>query len=1247
MSDSFGGKIELTGESEYRQALTKISQNLRVVSAEMKATSTGFASGDKSTKDLTNASKTLNEALSKQKSALESIKKDMAEMQSKYAEAEAKHSKLVSTYEKEKSKLAELESTLGKSSTEYAKQEKVVASLESEVAKSTTEFNKYTKNLNDMRIKTANAEATSNKTAKTLNELGKKTQESGEKAKISSTGFTVMKGVLANLASSAITSALNGIRQLGGTVVNVGKQALDSYGDYEQLVGGVDTLFGKSSKKVQEYASNAYKTAGLSANEYMDTVTSFSASLLQGLNGDTKKASKVANLAVTDMSDNANKMGTDMKSIQNAYQGFAKQNYTMLDNLKLGYGGTKSEMARLVKDSGILGKAGKDLTAKNLDQKVSYDQMIEAIHKVQTNMGITGTTSKEASTTIQGSVNSMKSAWQNMLTGMADENADFGNLAKNFASSLVNVVKNIAPRLTAIISGMVNMAMTTLPTIFKKIAPLIEKYIPTVVNSVKGIIDKVLELFPIILPKLAEFGVSIIDKISELIPNLVEKATEIMSSLASKVSELIPKFTAVVKNVIDSIASALNENAPSIINDITQIALSQIDGLIDIVSQNLPTIIDTGVQLITSLADGIVKAIPKLIEKVPKIITSLINTLLASIPKIVDAGVKLLTSITKNLPKIISSVVKAIPRLITGLLNAISSNIPKLVESGFKLLTALVKNLPKIIIEVVKAVPQIIKSIVKGIVDAVPQMAGAGLNLIKGLWEGLNNAKNWLLNKIKSLMGSVIKGIKKFFGIHSPSKKMRDEVGVMLAKGVVEGVKKEQKNTIKEINKSSSESLKKLYKKRSELQAKLEKTSTKKNKESVKKQIETVNSSIEEAQKKANSKTSAQQSKLDEKIISGAKTRASELKKSNKLSEAQEVDYWKQIAKTVKKGSKSYKSAIAQMQSAKKTLKKDVTSLTKTYSTNVAKINKELQENIAKLQQTYTETVTKRKEEIMSSFGLFNKPNLDSKITKEDLKKSLKSQVTALTDWDSTLSDLEKKIGRNNPLYQELESMGVSSLKTLQSVNDMTNEELKEYLSLYVQKNEIAQKRATKENENLKASTESQIATLKETAKKQINALTQEYTTDLKALGVTANNQSKSVGKQITAGIKAGLKKGMKDVSESLQNDVKQLVKGVKKQLKIKSPSRVFRDEIGKNMALGLGIGFSNAMQGVSAQMQSSIPTKLDLNSSVNGVKPNGQAQYPDMLSAFKQALGEMTVELDDYEVGKFVNKTVARTIYT
>lgn len=439
----FGGAVKLTGESEYRKALSQITQSLRVVSSEMKATSSSFANGDKSTKDLATASKNLSDALSKQKSALSTLKSQLTSMQGEYAKTEANHKKLLDSYDKEKSKLSEIESTLGKSSTEYKNQEQVVNALSQEVTKSTKSYDAQTKAVNDMRIKTANAETTCNQTAKALDNLGKEAEESGKQAKGSADGgFTVMKGVLANLATSAITSAINGVKQLGSAFVDVGKQAMNSYGEYEQLVGGVDTLFGKSSQKVQEYTNNAYKTAGMSANEYMETVTGFSASLLQGLGGDTEKASEVANVAVTDMSDNANKMGTSMESIQNAYQGFAKQNYTMLDNLKLGYGGTKEEMARLVKDSGILGDAGKDLTAKNLDQKVSYDQIIEAIHKVQTNMGITGTTAKEASATIQGSVGSMKSAWQNMLTGMADENANFGTLAQNFVDTLVDVVNN-------------------------------------------------------------------------------------------------------------------------------------------------------------------------------------------------------------------------------------------------------------------------------------------------------------------------------------------------------------------------------------------------------------------------------------------------------------------------------------------------------------------------------------------------------------------------------------------------------------------------------------------------------------------------------------------------------------------------------------------------------------------------------------------------------------------------------------
>ena len=230
-------------------------------------------------------------------------------------------------------------------------------------------------------------------------------------------------------------------------VAALAKEAIDVYAEYEQLVGGVETLFGDSAGTVMGYAENAYKTAGMSANEYMNTVTSFSASLLQGLGGDTEEAAKVANRAITDMSDNANKMGTSMTLIQNAYQGFAKQNYTMLDNLKLGYGGTQAEMARLINDSGVLGDSF-TATANNINE-VSFDKIIEAIGVIQDRMGITGTTALEASTTIQGSIASMKAAWQNFLGGMADPTQDFDTLVANLVDSVVTVGGEPDPTNTA------------------------------------------------------------------------------------------------------------------------------------------------------------------------------------------------------------------------------------------------------------------------------------------------------------------------------------------------------------------------------------------------------------------------------------------------------------------------------------------------------------------------------------------------------------------------------------------------------------------------------------------------------------------------------------------------------------------------------------------------------------------------------------------------------------------------------
>lgn len=373
----------------------------------------------------------------------------------------------------------------------------------------------------------------------------------------------------AKVGAAAVSVAATGIAVLT-------KKALNNYAEYEQLVGGVDTLFKDSSAKVQEYAANAYKTAGLSANEYMDTVTSFSASLLQSLGGDTEAAADMANVAITDMSDNANKMGTDMASIQNAYQGFAKQNYTMLDNLKLGYGGTKEEMQRLIDDANALNAAQGKYTNYSIE---SYADIVSAIHDVQVEMGIYGTTADEASTTIQGSVSSMKAAWSNLLTGIADDNADFKTLIEQFVDSLVTVGENIIPRINIIIQGLtqliteasqtiipmaVQILLENLPSIVAAGMDLIIALVSGILDNIDMLIDCVLEMVDVIvdklidnLPKLIDGGIRLIAALANglirAIPNLVSKIPQINSSIVKGIISGIPAIFDVGKNIVEGL----------------------------------------------------------------------------------------------------------------------------------------------------------------------------------------------------------------------------------------------------------------------------------------------------------------------------------------------------------------------------------------------------------------------------------------------------------------------------------------------------------------------------------------------------------------------------------------------------------------------------------------------------------------------------------------------------------------------
>ena len=365
-----------------------------------------------------------------------------------------------------------------------------------------------------------------------------------------------LKGGLATAAKVGVAA----VAAAGTAIVAIGKQAIEQYAEYEQLVGGVETLFKQSSDTVMGYAENAYKTAGLSANEYMNTVTSFSASLLQSLGGDTEAAAKYADMAITDMSDNANKMGTSMEMIQNAYQGFSKQNYTMLDNLKIGYGGTKEEMQRLLEDAEKISGIEYDIS--------SYADIVDAIHVVQTEIGITGTTAKEASTTIQGSLSSMKGAWENLLTGIADDNANFKTLTEQFVDSIVTVGENIIPRINIVIQGLTQLITETSQTIIPLAVQILLENLPSVVAAgmdliialVSGILDNIDMLIDCVL----EMVDVIVDKLIDNLPKLIEGGIKLIAALANGLIRAIPNLVSKIPQIISSIVKGLISGIPAI-----------------------------------------------------------------------------------------------------------------------------------------------------------------------------------------------------------------------------------------------------------------------------------------------------------------------------------------------------------------------------------------------------------------------------------------------------------------------------------------------------------------------------------------------------------------------------------------------------------------------------------------------------------------------------------------------------------
>ena len=531
----------------------------------------------------------------------------------------------------------------------------------------------------------------------------------------------------AKVGAAALTAAATGMAALT-------KASIDQYAEYEQLVGGVDTLFKTASDKVQEYAANAYKTAGMSANEYMDTVTSFSASLLQSLGGDTEKAAQKADQAITDMADNANKMGTGMEMIQNAYQGFAKQNYTMLDNLKLGYGGTKEEMERLLADAEKLSGQKFDIS--------SYSDIVDAIHVVQTEMGITGTTAKEAASTIQGSVSAAKSAWSNLITGIAADNADLDTLIGNFVSSVETAAGNIIPRVSVMLGGISQLVTSASTTI-----------IPMVITT-----------------------------ITDNLPALLQAAVALVGALGQGIIDSLPAITQAAIDILFFLANGLIENLPTLIDGIVQVTLTIVQMLTS--PDFLTQLIETAILLIMTLAQGLIDAIPQLIAAVPMIIGNLLAAIIVELPNIIQMGIDLLFALIDGIIKCIPELVAAVPTLIIAFVNGIVNNLDKIILAAPQIIVSLITGIIGAIPELIAAVPRVIAAIADTIRNY--DWGGIGRNIVQGLKDGIagmwDNIKDWFNEKVNSLVG----GVKRILGIHSRSKVFAG-IGGFMAEGLGKG----------------------------------------------------------------------------------------------------------------------------------------------------------------------------------------------------------------------------------------------------------------------------------------------------------------------------------------------------------------------------------------------------------------------------------------------------------------------------
>lgn len=568
--------------------------------------------------------------------------------------------------------------------------------------------------------------------------------EASENVETLSVKFKNGLAAAAKVGAAAVGAAATGIAVLT-------KNALNNYAEYEQLVGGAKLMFGEAYDYIADKAKNAYSTVQMSQNDYLQQVNGFATGLKTALGGNERAAAELADRIINAEADVVAATGNSQEAVQNAFNGIMKSNYTMLDNLQIGITPTKEGFQEVIDKVNDWNDANGRATAYQIENLADCQSaLVDYIEMV----GMQGYASREAADTIQGSVASMKGAWSNLLTGIADDNADFMALTGNFVDSVVAVGKNIIPRISVILGGISQLVSSASTTI-----------IPMVITT-----------------------------ITDNLPMLLQAAVTLVGALGQGIIDNLSAITQAAIDILFFLANGLIENLPTLIDGIVQVTLTIVQMLTS--PDFLTQLIETAILLIMTLANGLIDAIPQLIAAVPLIIGNLLAAIIVELPNIIQMGIDLLFALIDGIIKCIPELVAAVPTLIIAFINGIVNNLDKIILAAPQIIVSLITGIIGAIPELIAAVPRIIAAIADTIRNY--DWGSIGRNIVQGLKDGIagmwDNIKNWFNDKVNSLVG----GVKRILGIHSPSKVFAG-IGGFMAEGLGEGFSDEFASVKKDI----------------------------------------------------------------------------------------------------------------------------------------------------------------------------------------------------------------------------------------------------------------------------------------------------------------------------------------------------------------------------------------------------------------------------------------------------------------